>query len=117
MRVGDLGCGSRFVLLVVILAGCLLASLLSGCETTEWKVIHEGVLVKADVSAGQSPYLNVAFEDGFTIPLYYGYFESPVGWTTGTRHRLEERLFESNRRYRLSPVVPLKAEAEPSGQQ
>jgi hypothetical protein len=113
MRIGNIGCGFGLMLLTISMA-CLLALLPSGCMTTEWSVIHEGVLIRADVSAGQSPYLNVSFEDGFTIPLYYGYFEHPVGWTTGTRYRLEERMEDSWQRYCLSPIVPLEAEAEPS---
>lgn len=112
MRIGNLGCGCSIIPFIVVSVICLFASFLSGCQTTEWSVIHEGVLVKAEVSAGEHPYLNVSFEDGFSIPLYYGYFEWPIGWTTGTRYRLEERIFESSTRYHMVPVVPLQAEAD-----
>lgn len=103
MKTGDLGCTTAILLLGVVLTvfGTF------GCKNTEWSVVHEGVLSRADVGGGSGSYINVAFEDGWCSPIDLSYFDAKemlAGWTLGEEYSLQTRVEESFTKYRLIPV-------------
>ena len=97
-----------FIKFVVVIVSIVF---LCGCHTPEWDTIHEGKLLKAEISVGPTIYWNVQFDDGqmYSFPSSES---SVIGWKIGDRYRLQHRMIQRIDIYQMVRLSGVESEAD-----